>query len=347
MNGSKYLSLSEHTLAWFRKQIEDEVMELRASFQREAVWSDRQKSYLIDTILRGLPVPEMYIQEKVSDDGMENFVVVDGQQRLRACMDFVGDKLVLVGEEVGPLAGKKFSDLSPDQRHQVFQYKFVVRKLPELDEKTLRDIFRRINKNTVTLNAQELRHATYLGKFIRTAERIAVHTSWARLSVFSANDIRRMRNVEFVAEVLLARIAGDQNKKVNLEKAFQAYENTIPGGDTIENEIAGVLTWIEAHFKDFNQFRWRKKSDFYTLLCVMSAAGYGNRIKPPYLSDPDTVIERLKSFSHKVDTALKGADNSPSDAYAYAMAVDRAASDLGNRRRRREIVEKLLLSAAE
>ena len=41
------------------------LLNLSPEFQRRAVWSEKAKSYLIDTILRGLPVPPVFIREKI------------------------------------------------------------------------------------------------------------------------------------------------------------------------------------------------------------------------------------------------------------------------------------------
>ena len=70
------------------------------------------------------------------------------------------------------IPGFSRGDLSPDDRKKVFEYNFIVRLLPEMPDEELRAIFQRINRNTVTLNLQELRHATYWGPFIKLMEEV-------------------------------------------------------------------------------------------------------------------------------------------------------------------------------
>ena len=343
MNPDIYLNTSTQTLAWFRKRIQADEIELRPAFQREGVWTDRQKSYLIDTMLKGLPVPEMYLQENIDEAGNEKFIVVDGQQRLRACMQFIEGDLTLVGDELGNLAGLKIPDLEPEQRQALFAYTFVVRKLPPAGEEVLRDIFRRINKNTVTLNNQEIRHATYWGEFIKCAELIANHASWSGLGVFTPNDIRRMRHVEFVSEVIVARLYGDQDKKRNLEQAYTAFESRFEQRETIQNSLLDALQWFEMHFEGFSRTRWRKKSDFYSLWIVASKIGYGSdRLPKGVLKQPGEIVDRLQRFGESVDAYLRHAGDTSDLARKYAKAVDRAASDIANRRARREALEELL-----
>lgn len=346
MTDDVYLGSTHHTLAWFWKRIQANEVELQPAFQREGVWTDKQKSYLIDTMLRGLPVPEMYLQQLVDDVGNERVVVVDGQQRLRACSEFLNNQLTLIGEEVGGLAGKKFADLSPDDRQKLFAYKFVVRNLPLVDEGVLRDIFRRINKNTVTLNEQEIRHATYWGEFIKSAEFIANYPGWSKLGIFTPNDVRRMRHIEFVSEVMVARLYGDQDKKRNLEKAYQAFETEFGSRAVLQGSMLGALDWLVHFFPELSNTRWRKKSDFYTLFTVLSEKGF----TPPRGGLPDrfnseVVASALRKFASDVDARIFLGEGGDEGAGEYADAVERAASDIANRRVRRIAVEAVVTNA--
>jgi uncharacterized protein with ParB-like and HNH nuclease domain len=55
---------------------------MKPPFQRNPVWIHPQKSYLIDSILNGFPIPEIYMQEFVDEGGNERHVIIDGQQRI-------------------------------------------------------------------------------------------------------------------------------------------------------------------------------------------------------------------------------------------------------------------------
>lgn len=58
-----FLTNTTHNVAWFMKRYHANELQLKAPFQRNPVWTDKQKSYLIDTMLRGFPIPELYMQE--------------------------------------------------------------------------------------------------------------------------------------------------------------------------------------------------------------------------------------------------------------------------------------------
>jgi hypothetical protein len=74
-------------VAWQR----DGALELNPNFQRRPVWKKGAKSYLIDTILRGLPMPIIFLRDLRAD--LKTFKakrdVVDGQQRIRTILSFI------------------------------------------------------------------------------------------------------------------------------------------------------------------------------------------------------------------------------------------------------------------
>jgi uncharacterized protein with ParB-like and HNH nuclease domain len=74
----------------------DGALKLNPDFQRRSVWKKGAKSYLIDTILRGFPIPIIFLRDIKSDlktlKSMRD--VVDGQQRLRTVIAFISPNLI-------------------------------------------------------------------------------------------------------------------------------------------------------------------------------------------------------------------------------------------------------------
>jgi hypothetical protein len=221
-----FLHTTHRTVSWFRKTFLNDELELAAPFQRNPVWTDIQKAYVIDTILNGLPIPELYMQDVGNEEGDERHIVVDGQQRVRAVLDFVQGTYFLEGEEVTKKwRDLSFEELSADEKKAVFGYKFVVRILPPMEEEGIRKIFARLNRNVVALNEQELRNATYWGPFIKTIQYVADEDPfWSESGLFSANDHRRMLDHEYLSELAIAYLHGPQNKKDRLDHYYQLYE---------------------------------------------------------------------------------------------------------------------------
>src|SRR6185503_2856940 len=105
-----------------------ENLKLAPEFQRRAVWRPGAKSFLIDTIVRDLPIPIIFLRDRRSDTRTlePQREVVDGQQRLRTVVayiaptlleDFDADRDPFKVKEVhnAELAGKTFAELDDAQ----------------------------------------------------------------------------------------------------------------------------------------------------------------------------------------------------------------------------------------
>jgi hypothetical protein len=335
-----FLNSTTHSVAWFLKRYQSNELELKAPFQRNPVWTTKQKGYLIDSILRGFPIPELYMQEYTDAAGNDKYVVVDGQQRLRACLEFVEGRFTLDPDDSPDLADMSFYDLSEDQKKQFYGYNFVVRVLPEMPEQDLRAMFQRLNRNVVALNPQELRHATYWGEFIKTIESLTNDDRWTLCGVFTPNDIRRMIDAEFISELVVGLLHGHQNKKEKLDDWYQAYEREFSKKDEMVSIVQSTLGELLAILPDIERTRWRKKSDFYSLFLFLARNA---RLFPLSREGRRGAREGLVAFARAVDAFLTDPEiqGIPDAAKKYALAVERAASDLANRRTREEMLSGL------
>lgn len=334
-----YLNSTRRSLSAFKAAHDEHRLEIKPRFQRNPVWTDAQKSYLIDSILRGYPIPELYIQETVASNGIEYLTVVDGQQRLRACLEFLDGRLALTPKESPEWADFRFDDLNPADKTKVYGYNFIVRQLPDVGEEELRNIFSRLNRNVVSLNQQELRHSTYWGEFITSMEKISEMDYWSTSGLFSANDIRRMLDIEFVSELSVAFLHGFPNKKAPLDKWYATYEREFPDRNKVENCFAIVLGELAAVLPNLPSTRWRKKSDFYSLfLCI---AKHHEQL-PLTRTARSMLGKRLLTFAEAVNKHVVDQRSGNRLVHKYTQAVERAASDLANRVKRNEALEKLL-----
>jgi hypothetical protein len=340
MNQSdKYLHTTHRTVSWFNKAFQRHELELSAPFQRNPVWTNVQKAYLIDTILHGLPVPELYMQEIVDDEGNERHIVVDGQQRVRAVLDFAQNEYALDGGEVADRwRGLSFDRLSVEEKQIFFAYKFVVRVLPDMRDEELRRIFARLNRNVVALNQQELRNATYWGPFIQSVQGLADEDPfWAESGIFTANDHRRMLDHEFISELAIAYLHGPQNKKDKLDYYYQLYEEEFERRADMVADFIKTTSEIMQILPDIRQTRWKKKSDFYTLFRVL----LGRVDDYPMASDTRRLVaDRVREFGRMVDRLVRLEEEewvgTNPLAVMYARNVARAASDRANRIKRAE-----------
>ncbi|WP_083649839.1 GmrSD restriction endonuclease domain-containing protein [Amycolatopsis sp. CB00013] len=329
---------------------------LRAAFQRNLVWNETQQSLLVDSILRGLPVPEVYIQRSTSPDGEEETIVVDGQQRITTCLRFLANRLRLVQDDEvkEEWRGKIFAELEPEQKQRFRSFEFIVRKLPDLNESALREVFRRLNRTVESLESQELRHAAYTGPFVKLVEQLAARRVFGEIGVFSAKDYLRRRNDEFFAEVIFATASNAfPNKKEGLDQLFVTYEKQgFPPDlqERLERSFGRILELLAIYSVRLKKTRFRNKSDFYSLLVFLMA--HADRL--PLTGDRvDQFIQRLAEFSDAVNELKREQANEDQGelfvktavtvpAARYLRAVERAASDRLNRVRRNEALNDAL-----
>lgn len=99
-------------------------IELNPTYQRDNVWSDKESSELIDSIMRGIPLPSIILNQRKGDDSLE---IVDGKQRLTAILRFIGyhPEALKFADQVE----KEFSHIKSSQFHSDYsKWKSAVKK---------------------------------------------------------------------------------------------------------------------------------------------------------------------------------------------------------------------------
>jgi hypothetical protein len=316
-------------------------LKLQPEFQREGVWPKAAKSYLIDSILNGRPIPPIYMQRTTSvQTGRTEFAVIDGQQRIRALREFLDDgfKLTELGDQsvAMPFKGKKFSGLPVDMQQRRWNFDFVVQELSGYSDVDIQDIFARINKYVVRLSKQELRHAQKQGKFKEFVERIAKWPFWAQRKVFTGAQLARMRAAEFAAEVAILLIeGGPQHQKIAIDLYYPKYSKQFPEGSAIEARLRSFTEWIDKALPDLQQHRFRRSNELYALIGALDTASK----KGSLLSKLDPLAARRRLLQFEVETQAKAPKGT---AAQYIIAASKHTDDLEPRRTRIEILGSLI-----
>lgn len=137
------------TLQSLAKAIDKNTIVLTHKLQRpEGQWNRKQKTDLIDSLLRKYPINPTY---GIKEDGVVS--IIDGVQRLSCIRDFLSDKFalskdmenVIVNDEEKCLAGLKFSKLDEDTRDAILNSELQLYEMTDCSEKDVREMFRRQN----------------------------------------------------------------------------------------------------------------------------------------------------------------------------------------------------------
>src|SRR3989442_14571257 len=100
-------------------------LDLAPKFQRRDIWNDKARSYLIDTIVRGKPIPKIYMRQDVNPKTRRTKrEIVDGQQRLRSVLSFIKDGFKISKAHHETFGGKKFSGLYKETQRDILNYTF-------------------------------------------------------------------------------------------------------------------------------------------------------------------------------------------------------------------------------
>ena len=183
---------------------------LDPAFQRRDAWSQARKSKFIESIILGLPIPQIVLAE--SPDTKGTFLVIDGKQRLLSLQQFAGLSLddhveplvlkdLLVRKE---LNRKTYLNLQEDSNLQQYLTAFENQSIRTVvvrnwqNEKVLYVIFHRLNTGSVPLSPQELRQALHPGKFLRFAVKYSAESPGLRKALNLSKPDFRMRDVELL-----------------------------------------------------------------------------------------------------------------------------------------------------
>jgi hypothetical protein len=310
---------------------------LAPEFQRNSVWPTAAKAYLIDTILNDRPIPLLFIQRTTSaQKGLPAYVIIDGQQRLRAIFEFLDNRFRLVqSSKSSKFYNKRYSELSQDLKDAISNYDLVVEELSGYSEANIRDMFVRFNRFVVQLSPQEMRHAKGSGRFHDFVERLGRLSFWSTQRVFSQRMISRMRSIEFAAELAILLIEGPQDKKASVDLYYGRYQYKFSQAKQIEDRLKKYLDWILKALPDISKTRFRKAVDLYALVGALDQmSNEGKRLAK---INSTAAGARLREFEKR--TASK---EPAGDAARYIVAASRQTDNLIPRTTRISVLEAII-----
>jgi hypothetical protein len=270
------------------------TLDLSPYFQRRPLWKPGAKSFLIDTIVRGFPIPIIFLRDKRDDSSSFEPIrqVVDGQQRLRTVLGFVSGSLLkdyvpsrdyfaVKATHNKEIAGKTFDQLDEDSKQAILDYEFVVHVLPsKIDDREVIQIFRRMNSTNYTLNPQEKRNASYFGDFKSSVYALGAEQlhRWTKWKTFTQDDIARMSEVELTSELILLMISKKIEGKSasRLTNLYKIYDEKFADRIEAETRFRTVMDTIDSNFSAISSdLVFYKKTLIYIFFALIYHLVYG------------------------------------------------------------------------
>ncbi len=240
------LTASDYCAAFNRKEI---LVDRR--YQRNAnVWVPRVQSYLIETILRGFPIPKLTVHQLTDVKNRKTIkYIVDGQQRTYAIVDFFNGKLRLPKKFSVPGAeGLTFDELSEDLQGAFLSYPIQFDQFEAVGEEVIREYFRRINSFTAPLNAEEARNAEFQGgmKWLILSLTDAYSETLLAMGTLTEREVIRMADDKLFAEIVHAMLNGVTTTTARtLSAMYKDYDRRdIPRQVEIEAAINGAFNAV-------------------------------------------------------------------------------------------------------
>jgi hypothetical protein len=329
-------------------------VELRPNYQRRPVWSFRNKVYLIDSILQGLPIPKFFIKISVDNStGKTIYEAVDGQQRLTAIFEFIegktkdGKDFILRKKhhpkpETFPetFEGLTFRSLPEALLSHFWRYKLSLEELEDASEQEINDMFIRLNLGGEKLNKQELRNAAFNGDFKQMVYSLSDEYDDYLVDnkILSAASVKRMIDAEFVSELVAATLKGVQDKKKSLDKIYSEY-------DTMEEEevqeskkkFRNVMKVVDRILgEDIVTTRFKNKNDFYSLFYCLYDLIYLSNYK---ISSEAYVLMKQQLIELSKNVYLESPNP---DLVKYYEGAVNAGDTIANRKYRHKVLMNLL-----
>lgn len=310
-------------------------------YQREFVWSEKQKSLFIESLLIGLPIPYLFVADidESEDPYTEgNVEVIDGAQRVQTIYAYLNNQLTLTGmERLKILEDSKFADLPPVRQRRFNRSTIRMIELKNVDEDARRLMFDRLNSGGTKLTDMEKWIGTKDSDFITFIRELALNEQFINMTPMPVSKERRRERTEYVLRFFAYR-----DRYLNFGKRSDG---------TRDNSVLGFLDdYINDMDQDFNEDKKNELQTQFTETLNFVENHFSNGFRK---SATSKAVSRIRFEAMSVGSSLAMAENSevlPTDTYwAYedpdflAMIRSDASNSRPKIKKRIEFVKNKLL----
>lgn len=261
-------------------------------FQRKFVWTLRQASLFIESLLSNLPIPALMFYK----DSSEYQYIIDGQQRTKSILYFTGAikpdevdednkkflKFRLVGlADDSPYKNKTFDSFDPSIKRKLLNRTLPITTVKVNDDSDLPkifEIFRRLNTGGTPLTKQEIRNCICAGNFNEFLINLNKNKEWQSF-ITSENDRKRQRDIELILRFFALYETYKQYKRPMdefLTLYFEAHRNI---DETERDEKTNLFTTVvSAIYHNLGRRPFHIKNGLNSGVCDSVMVAFANNI---------------------------------------------------------------------
>jgi formiminotetrahydrofolate cyclodeaminase len=306
------MTVADFCAAFKRKEVVVDT-----NYQRNSeVWPDRARSYLIETILKGFPIPKLTLHQRTDLRSKKTIkYVVDGQQRSKAMLDFYENNLTLTRTlDTADARGKSYEGLNEELQQIFLSYPLDFDQFEAASEDDVREYFRRINSFTAPLTAEEQRHARFQGEMKWFIHELAskYESPLVNLGVLTKKSAIRMADAKLLAEMVSALLLGvTTTSKTSLDRMYAEYDKKFDESDAIRDALVDGLDYVIA-LAGLRSTSLLKPHMFYSLVLARVAVRGWPTLSSLAPANPAPVRDAENRLLHLAD-ALDDPDGHPAE----------------------------------
>lgn len=246
------------------------------NFQRNFVWDIKRASKLIESLILGLPVPQLFLYEEARN----RFLVIDGQQRLMSIHYFIKQRfprpekrvvLRRIFDEKGTIPEEilhsdeyfvpfrlSLPEHLPDRKNRFkglnystlgdYRTQFELRPIrnvivkqtkPPDDDSSIFEMFNRLNTGGINLRPQEIRGSLYHSPFYELLHRVNLSVGWRRLLQRPEPEVH-MKDVEILLRGFAMLLYGNEYRP-SMSRFLNRFSKRLSGNAKEFNEYLEKL----------------------------------------------------------------------------------------------------------
>lgn len=301
----------------------DKELILNPAFQRLFRWDDDQKTKFIESILIGIPIPQIFVAQQAG--GI--WSIVDGVQRISTLLQLTGNldykkPLILKDCEYLPsIEGYKWEDLQPDLQREFRRAKLDIKIILTEDSiQSQYELFKRLNSGGLHLEDQEIRNCLIImldENFYDKVNGLKEYENFKKCFSLSQDKLDKEYHMELILRFFIAKQGKTDYKKYKMSQSFLQ--------DFIDNETAGLIsdkdfkidkeienfkktfdflknTLEKDSFKKFKSENNKFQGQFSIASFELIASGVANNIEKLEQIGKDNFINKVKELYQTSET---------------------------------------------